>query len=115
MKKTALNSITISQPDDWHLHLRDNNALKRTVTDSARCFKRAIIMPNLRPPVTNVEKATAYRQRILEARPAHSDFEPLMTLLIIRLPKILLRPIKLDSLKPSSFTRQVQQQIQMLA
>ena len=80
MKKSALNSLTISQPDDWHLHLRDNNALKRTVTDSARCFKRAIIMPNLRPPVTNVEKATAYRQRILEARPAHSDFEPLMTL-----------------------------------
>ena len=80
MKKSALNSLTISQPDDWHLHLRDNNALKRTVTHSARCFKRAIIMPTLRPPVTNVEQATAYRQRILDARPAQSGFEPLMTL-----------------------------------
>lgn len=80
MKKTTSNSITFTQPDDWHLHLRDESALQRTVTDTARCFKRAIIMPNLRPPVTSVEQAAAYRQRILEARPAKSDFEPLMTL-----------------------------------
>ncbi|MCL5975236.1 MAG: amidohydrolase family protein, partial [Gammaproteobacteria bacterium] len=80
MTKQSLNTITITRPDDWHLHLRDDEALQRTVTDTARCFKRAIVMPNLRPPVTNVEQATAYRQRILDARPADSDFEPLMTL-----------------------------------
>ncbi|THK41277.1 dihydroorotase [Methylophaga sp. SB9B] len=80
MTKQSLNTLTITQPDDWHLHLRDNEALQRTVADTARCFKRAIVMPNLRPPVTNVEQATSYRQRILDARPADSDFEPLMTL-----------------------------------
>lgn len=80
MTKQVSNTITITQPDDWHLHLRDNEVLQRTVTDTARCFKRAIVMPNLRPPVTNVEQAAAYRQRILDARPEGVGFEPLMTL-----------------------------------
>src|SRR5690554_265192 len=80
MTKHTVNSITITQPDDWHLHLRDNNALQRTVADAARCFKRAVIMPNLQPPVTTTKQAAAYRQRILAARPAGSQFDPLMTL-----------------------------------
>jgi dihydroorotase len=75
-----MNEITIQTPDDWHLHFRDGDMLKETVPATARCFKRAIVMPNLVPPVTTAEMAEGYRQRILEARPAGSDFEPLMTL-----------------------------------
>ncbi|MBE0439269.1 MAG: dihydroorotase [Gammaproteobacteria bacterium] len=74
------NTLTITQPDDWHIHLRDDGALRRTVVDSARYFGRAIVMPNLRPPVTTTERALAYRKRILQSRPTASDFEPLMTL-----------------------------------
>ena len=72
--------ITITRPDDWHLHLRDGDALKAVLPHSARQFARAIIMPNLRPPVTSVAAAAEYRQRILAALPAGMDFEPLMTL-----------------------------------
>ena len=72
--------ITLTRPDDWHLHLRDGEALKAVLPHSARQFARAIIMPNLKPPVTTVAAATDYRQRILAALPADSDFEPLMTL-----------------------------------
>ena len=74
------NKITITHPDDWHLHLRDGPALKAVLPDTARQFARAIVMPNLRPPVTATELATAYRQRILEALPKGAKFEPLMTL-----------------------------------
>lgn len=80
MTETNPQTLTLTQPDDWHLHLRDDTALSRTVTDSARYFGRAIIMPNLQPPVRLVQDALAYRQRILDARPADSHFEPLMTL-----------------------------------
>ena len=72
--------LTLLRPDDWHIHLRDGAALPRTVADVARTFGRAIIMPNLLPPVRNVSEADAYRQRILAARPAASRFEPLMVL-----------------------------------
>ena len=72
--------LDIRRPDDWHLHLRDDSTLAAVVGHSARCFGRAIIMPNLKPPVTTPEQARAYRQRILEALPAGSRFEPLMTL-----------------------------------
>lgn len=75
-----MNEITIQTPDDWHLHFRDGDMLKETVPATARCFKRAIVMPNLVPPVTTADMADEYRQRILDARPAGSDFEPLMTL-----------------------------------
>jgi dihydroorotase len=68
------------QPDDWHLHLRDGDVLRNVVQDSARQFGRAIVMPNLKPPVTSVADALAYRQRILAALPEDSRFEPLMTL-----------------------------------
>ena len=72
--------LTITRPDDWHLHLRDGAALAAVLPDTARQFGRAIIMPNLKPPVTTVEQASAYRARILAALPAGMAFEPLMTL-----------------------------------
>jgi dihydroorotase len=72
--------LTLLRPDDWHIHLRDGAVLPHTVADVARTFARAIIMPNLVPPVRNAADADAYRQRILAARPADSAFEPLMTL-----------------------------------
>ena len=75
-----MQSITIRQPDDWHLHFRDNEMLAETVPATARCFARAIVMPNLVPPVTNASLAMAYKERILAARPEGSQFEPLMTL-----------------------------------
>lgn len=75
-----MNEITIQTPDDWHLHFRDGDMLKETVPATARCFKRAIVMPNLVPPVTTADMVDEYRQRILDARPEGSDFEPLMTL-----------------------------------
>ena len=74
------DSIRIARPDDWHLHLRDGAALAAVLPHSARQFARAIVMPNLRPPVVRVEQALAYRRRILEALPAGASFEPLMTL-----------------------------------
>ena len=75
-----MDSITLIQPDDWHLHLRDGDAMRDVLPDSARQFGRAIIMPNLRPPVTTVADALAYQQRIRAALPLASAFEPLMTL-----------------------------------
>lgn len=77
---TTINTLTLTRPDDWHLHLRDGEALKAVLPDSARQFARAIIMPNLRPPVTSTALAVAYRQRILAALPCGLNFEPLMTL-----------------------------------
>jgi len=72
--------LTIIRPDDWHLHLRDGQALSAVVPHTAHRFGRAVVMPNLKPPVTTVEAARLYRERILAARPAGSRFEPLMTL-----------------------------------
>jgi dihydroorotase len=72
--------LTLLRPDDWHIHLRDGAVLTHTVADVARTFARAIIMPNLVPPVRNAAEADAYRQRILAARPTGSRFEPLMVL-----------------------------------
>ena len=72
--------LVLTRPDDWHLHLRDGAVLAHTVPATARCFGRAIVMPNLRPPVTTVAQAGEYRERILAARPPGSTFEPLMTL-----------------------------------
>jgi dihydroorotase len=72
-------SITIRRPDDWHVHLRDGTMLNAVLPFTAAQFARGIIMPNLVPPVTTVEAASAYRDRILAARPEGSDFQPLMT------------------------------------
>jgi dihydroorotase len=74
------NKITITRPDDWHLHLRDGAAMQAVLPDTVRRFGRAIVMPNLRPPVTTTAQAQAYRQRIFDALPADAKFEPLMTL-----------------------------------
>ena len=74
------NTITLTRPDDWHLHLRDGDYLRAVLPDTAQRFARAIVMPNLKPPVTTVALALAYRQRILDALPAGAKFEPLMTL-----------------------------------
>ncbi|WP_334108464.1 dihydroorotase [Methylobacillus sp.] len=73
-------TITITRPDDWHLHLRDGAALQAVLPDTARRFGRAIVMPNLRPPIVTTVLAREYRERILQALPAGSNFEPLMTL-----------------------------------
>ena len=75
-----MNELTITRPDDWHLHVRDGDALKAVLPASARQFARAIIMPNLKPPVRTVDDARNYRERILAALPTGADFEPLMTL-----------------------------------
>lgn len=75
-----MTTITITRPDDWHLHLRDEEALATTVPDSAKYMGRAIIMPNLVPPVTTAVQALSYRERILANRPATSQFDPLMVM-----------------------------------
>ena len=74
------DQITLTRPDDFHLHLRDGDMLRDTVAASARSFSRAIIMPNLKPPVINAASAAAYKARILAERPEGNQFEPLMTL-----------------------------------
>ncbi len=75
-----MQTLTLTRPDDWHLHLRDGALMASVLPDTARQFARAIVMPNLRPPVTSTEMAIAYRERILAALPAGMKFEPLMTL-----------------------------------
>jgi dihydroorotase len=75
-----MQQLTITRPDDWHLHLRDGALMQAVVQDTARQFARAIVMPNLRPPVTTTEQSLAYRGRIIAALPADAKFEPLMTL-----------------------------------
>jgi dihydroorotase len=73
-------TITLTRPDDWHLHLRDGDYLRAVLPDTVKRFARAIVMPNLKPPVTTVALALAYRQRIVDAMRAGARFEPLMTL-----------------------------------
>ncbi len=75
-----MKTLTITRPDDWHLHVRNGAILKTVLPYTARQFARAIIMPNLKPPVTTVAQALAYREEILQAVPAGIDFTPLMTL-----------------------------------
>jgi dihydroorotase len=75
-----VEGLTITRPDDWHLHVRDGAQMRAVLPDTARQFGRAVIMPNLTPPVTTTVQALAYRERILAALPAGSDFQPLMTL-----------------------------------
>ena len=75
-----MQTLTLTRPDDWHLHLRDGDALKAVLPYTVRQFARAIVMPNLKPPVRSVAEAAAYRNRILAAVPVGQQFEPLMTL-----------------------------------
>lgn len=80
MTEVSPKQIKITRPDDWHLHFRDGDILHETVPATARQFGRAIVMPNLVPPVVNGEQALSYKDRILAAKPADNSFEPLMTL-----------------------------------
>lgn len=75
-----MHAFTLTRPDDWHLHLRDGALLRQVATFSANQFKRALVMPNLKPPLTRVDQALAYRRRILEAIPAETGFEPYLSL-----------------------------------
>ncbi len=75
-----MQRLTLTRPDDWHLHLRDDMMLRTVLPDTAERFARAIVMPNLKPPVRTLEEARSYRERILAALPAGLSFEPLMTL-----------------------------------
>ncbi len=77
-----MTQITIQTPDDWHLHFRDGDILNETVPATARCFQRAVAMPNLVPPVTNATMISEYKERILAARPKGSTFEPIMILFL---------------------------------
>ena len=79
-RMTVIDSLILTRPDDWHLHVRDGAALRAVVPHTARQFARAVIMPNLRPPITTAAQAVAYRDRIRAAVPEGLRFEPLMTL-----------------------------------
>ncbi|WP_374601520.1 dihydroorotase [Niveibacterium sp.] len=98
-----MQTITITRPDDWHLHLRDDAALAAVLPDTARRFGRAIVMPNLRSPVTTVALAAEYRARILGALPAGLKFEPLMTLYLTDNTS----PDEIDRAKASGFVHAV--------
>ena len=94
-----MNTLTLRRPDDWHLHLRDGEALHAVLPFTAARFARAIVMPNLKPPVTTTEQARAYRRRILDALPAGMSFEPLMTLYLTDRTE----PAEVDRAKSSGF------------
>jgi dihydroorotase len=98
-----MQTLTITRPDDWHLHLRDGEALAAVLPDTARRFARAIVMPNLKPPVTTVALAAAYRDRILAALPAGMGFTPLMTLYLTdNMP-----PTEIDAVRASGFVHAI--------
>jgi dihydroorotase len=98
-----MQTLTLTRPDDWHLHLRDGAALATVLPDTARRFARAIVMPNLKPPVTTVALAAAYRERILAALPGGMTFTPLMTLYLTdNMP-----PSEVDAVKASGFVHAI--------
>jgi len=97
------DQILITRPDDWHVHLRDGKAMTDVVAATARGFARAIVMPNLKPPVVDVKKAKAYRDRILAALPKRATFEPLMTLYLTDDTK----PAEIARAKSSGFVKAV--------
>ena len=98
-----MQTLTLTRPDDWHLHLRDGAALAAVLPDTARRFARAIVMPNLKPPVTTVALAAAYRERILAALPAGMNFTPLMTLYLTdNMPAV-----EIDTVKASDFVHAI--------
>ena len=95
--------LTLTRPDDWHAHFRDGEAMRSVVPATARQFARAIVMPNLKPPVVSVDQARAYRSRILEAVPGSAQFEPLMTLYLTD----ETRPAEIEKAKASGFVKAV--------
>jgi len=98
-----MEHLTLTRPDDWHLHLRDGAALEAVLPDTVRQFARAIVMPNLKPPVRTVAEAAAYRDRILAAIPTGAEFEPLMTLYLTD----NTRPEEILAAKESGFIKAV--------
>ena len=98
-----MTKLTITRPDDWHLHLRDGASLKAVLPHTVRQFARAIIMPNLKPPVRSVVDAAAYRDRIIAAIPAGKEFEPLMTLYLTDNTS----PAEIKAAKASQFVKAV--------
>jgi dihydroorotase len=96
---SAPMTLTLGRPDDWHVHFRDGTALAAVVPHTARAFGRAIVMPNLKPPVTTVAAAAEYRDRILAALPASSRFSPLMTLYLTD----NMHPAEIERAKASGF------------
>ena len=98
-----MDTLTLIRPDDWHLHLRDGPSLAAVVGHSAQRFARAIVMPNLKPPVTSVALARGYRDRILAALPAGSRFQPLMTLYLTE----STRPADIEEARASGFVHAV--------
>jgi dihydroorotase len=98
-----MQKLTITRPDDWHLHLRDGAALQAVLPHTVRQFARAIVMPNLKPPVRSVADAAAYRDRIIAAIPAGQQFEPLMTLYLTD----NTRPEEIIAAKASQFIKAV--------
>ncbi|XGB41838.1 MAG: dihydroorotase [Nodosilinea sp. LVE1205-7] len=98
-----METLTLTRPDDWHLHLRDGAALKAVLPHTVRQFARAMIMPNLQPPIRLVTEAAAYRHRILEAVPAGQLFEPLMTLYLTDHTS----PTEITAAKASGFVKAV--------
>jgi dihydroorotase len=95
--------LELTRPDDWHVHLRDGAGLNTVTPDIARQFARAIVMPNLKPPVTTVAEAASYRERILAAVPAGAQFEPLMTLYLTD----STQPAEIEAAKQSGFVHAV--------
>ncbi len=98
-----MKRLTLTRPDDWHLHLRDGEVLAAVLPDTVRRFARAVVMPNLKPPVTTVEHARTYRERIAKALPADARFEPLMTLYLTDLTP----PAEIARAKASGFVHAV--------
>jgi dihydroorotase len=98
-----MNRITLQRPDDWHVHLRDGDALKAVAPFTAARFGRAIVMPNLKPAITTTELARAYRERILAALPPRTAFEPLMTLYLTN----STAPTEIERAKSSGFVHGV--------
>ncbi len=98
-----MQKLTITRPDDWHLHLRDGAAMEAVLAHTVRQFARAIVMPNLKPPVRSVAEAAAYRDRIIAAIPAGQQFEPLMTLYLTD----NTRPEEIIAAKASQFIKGV--------
>ncbi|WP_099238794.1 dihydroorotase [Synechococcus sp. BDU 130192] len=98
-----METLTLTRPDDWHLHLRDGEALKAVLPDTVRQFARAIVMPNLKPPVRTVAEAAAYRDRILAVIPPGRTFEPLMTLYLTDNTS----PAEIQAAKASGFVKAV--------
>ena len=101
--KDSMPSLTLTRPDDWHLHLRDGAEMAAVLPDSAARFARAIIMPNLKPPITTVELARAYRERIVAALPPGMQFIPLMTLYLTD----DMSPLEIERAKGSGFVHAV--------